>query len=290
MFVKTNSLGDIYQYFQDRLSSDFTINEIKLMLKELAIKRLKIKESDYLSIKDSKLSESDLLFFRAALKRLQTNEPFAYILGAKHFYNLDIPVSAAVLIPRPETEELVDWILRDEDFSRGDIILDLCAGSGCISFALKDSHPETEVYAIELSEEALQLMNKSKKELNLDIKVVTSDVLSDDLSSAFKAGSIKCIVANPPYVLRSDKDFMDKNVLDYEPEMALFVEDDDPFVFYKAIANHAKELLAPGSSLYFEIHEGLARDLMELLDSQGLVNIELRKDLQGKDRMIRAKV
>jgi len=290
MFVQANTLGDIYHYFQDKLSHKYSINEIKLMVKEMSIKKLNIKEDELILKDDIKLSESDLLYYRSVLKRIEKDEPFAYVLGSKHFSGLDIPVDNRVLIPRPETEELVDWITSAESLGKNQIVLDLCSGSGCISFALKSAFPDVSVIAVEYSKDAVDLIQSSRKLLDIDIEVLHTDVLSDSMASLWQPHSIGCIVANPPYVLESDRENMSSNVLDFEPDMALFVNDDSPFVFYEAIGRHAKVLLMPGSSVYFEIHEDLAYDLVRLLESLGLVNIEVRKDLQGKDRMIRAKV
>lgn len=290
MFVQANTLGDIYHYFQDKLSHKFSINEIKLMVKEMAIKRLNISEYSSLIKNDVKLSESDLLYYRSVLKRLENDEPFAYILGYKYFSELNIPVDRRALIPRPETEELVNWVIKSEAFKNNQTVLDLCAGSGCISFALKSAFPNVNVRAVEYSEDAIDLLLSSKQSLNIDIEVVHADVLSDTIQSLWDPGSVSCIVANPPYVLESDRMKMTRNVLDFEPEMALFVQDDSPFTFYEAIARHANVLLQPGGSVYFEIHEDLTHDLVSLLNSLSLVNIEVRKDLQGKDRMIMAKV
>ncbi len=284
MFVTGNKLSDVKGYFSSRLSEVFTLSEIHSIVKDVVINRLGISDSDYLLGTDLKFSESDLLHFREVVHRLLANEPYQHIVGEVHFYGLRLKSDKRALIPRPETEELVQWVLGS--FDQANNIMDLCAGSGCIALALKSQLMNCNIVAAELSDDALDLINENKELTGLDVNVLKLDVLKP-LTYNFEA-KFDCWVSNPPYVLSSDKQQMSAHVLEHEPHMALFVEDDDPLIFYREIGKQAIRFLKPGGHLFFEIHEMLGESTMKLLDELGFVNIELRKDLQGKDRMVRA--
>lgn len=288
MFVSSNRLSDIKSYYHSKLATLFSENEINLMVKHLSLKRLNISSFDYLSSTPILLSESDLLYFNFALKRLLKNEPFQYILGDVEFYGLELNCDARALIPRPETEELVDWIIETLDPKSYLEIVDLCSGSGCIALALKSKLPNSEIIAAELSEDAIELIEENCIKTNLLVIPRKMNVLNADEYINFDANSFDCWVSNPPYIPNKEKALMANNVLDFEPHMALFVEDSDPLVFYREIAIQAKQYLKQNGYLFFEIHENLSDEMIEMLKSQGFVNIELRKDLQEKARMIRA--
>lgn len=285
MFVKGNTFKDVQDYFNSRLADYFSKNELQLILKSIIIKRLNISDIDFILTKDTmRFSESDLLFVRAFVKRLQDHEPFQYLIGEMEFYGLDIKVDERALIPRPETEELVAWIL--EDTSNHDVVLDLCSGTGCIGLALKSKLPHAHVELIELSDDALELIKENIQLTGLEASVKKMDVLDQTSYEAFK--EVDVVVSNPPYIPECDKSQMEENVLKYEPEMALFVSNDDPLIFYRVIAENSFQILKDGGKLYFEIHERLAKGVIDLLSTKGFVNIQMRKDLQGKDRMIAA--
>lgn len=288
MFVSSNRLSDIKTYYHSKLTTLFSENEINLMVKYLSLKRLKMSSFDYVSSTPVLLSESDLLYFNFALKRLLKNEPFQYILGDVEFYGLELNCDPRALIPRPETEELVDWILDTVEKNADLEIADLCAGSGCIALALKSQLPNSEIIAAELSEGAIELIEENCLKTNLRVIPMKMDVLVDDDFGNLETNSFDCWVSNPPYIPNKEKVLMSENVLDFEPHMALFVEDDEPLVFYIKIATQAKKYLKQNAYLFFEIHEDLSEAMIQMLTEQGFVNIELRKDLQGKARMMRA--
>ncbi len=288
MFVQSNRLSDIKSYYHSKLSSIYTESEINLMLKYLAIKRLGINSVDYINSLNDLLSESDLLFFNFAMKRLLKNEPFQYIIGDVEFYGLELNCDARALIPRPETEELVDWILDSIEKNTVVKIVDLCAGSGCIALALKSNLPNSEIIAAELSADAIALIEENCQKTSLDVVPLKIDVLKDEAYSSFEENGFDLWVSNPPYIPNKDKDLMSQNVLGFEPHMALFVEDHDPLIFYIKLAENARKYLKKNGYLYFEIHEQYSEEMNALLLEQGFVNIELRKDLQGKARMMRA--
>lgn len=286
MFVKGNSLNDINSYFSKELSSKFSTNEVKLITQSFITKRLNISLEDLIFKTDILFSESDLLYFRNAIKRLKNDEPFQYVIGDTEFYGLIIKTDNRALIPRPETEELVDWVLSD--YQDGPYkILDMCSGSGCIAIAIKSKRKASNVQAAELSSKAIALIEENIRETGQNIQVVKIDVLDDGAYEQLET-DYDVWVCNPPYIPLKEKGFMQKNVLDYEPELALFVSNEDPLQFYHSIGKNARKYLKSGGMLYFELNEHYGIEVQELLQELGFVNIVLRKDLQGKPRMIKA--
>ena len=286
MFINANNLKEIKEHYSNSLTF-YSKNELKQIVKQLAIKRLNIIDSEFLIGENIRLSESDILFFQRALKRLIKREPLQYILGETEFYGLTIKIDKRALIPRPETEELVDWVLSSlEGYEHN--IADLCAGSGCIAFAVKTGLPGAEVIALEKAPETLELIQENKLRTQIDIEIKEFDVLDATSYNCFEANSFSCWVSNPPYILSSEKKSLEKNVVDYEPHMALFVGVSDPIQFYRTIADRAKVFLKESGYLFFEVHEEYGNEILNLLEELNFVNIELRKDLQGKPRMVRA--
>lgn len=287
MFVQTNSVQAVKAYFKERLQDQFSESEMKAMLKVAICERLKLSSADYLLCDSNLLSESDLLYFRSIVKRLLNNEPFQYIIGQTEFFGLELKCDARALIPRPETEELVEWVM--EVAAPENTLIDFCTGSGCIALALKSQLPKATVYGTDVSKEALELSKENASALNLDVTFIQHDALSDYLPSTLTEQSIDIIVSNPPYIPELDKLEMQANVLDFEPHLALFVENDNALIFYKAIALQAARLLKKNGLLFFEFHERLALETKEAIEALGFVEVEIRKDLQGKDRMIKAR-
>lgn len=286
MFVQTNSVKAVKSYFKERLKDLFSENEIKFMIKESVMSRLDLSASAYLLCDYERLSESDLLYFRSIVKRLQQNEPFQYIIGRTEFFGLDIKIDKRALIPRPETEELVEWIT---DFypAKNDLqFLDLCTGSGCIALALASHFRNSTITATDLSPEALELAKENVIQLNLPINLIQMDATNLG-NSNLALSYFDCWVSNPPYIPISDMQKMEKNVLDFEPHMALFVENDDPLLFYREIGKSARIHLKSGGMMFFELHEDLSEEVRKLMTDLGFINIELKKDLQGKNRMLK---
>ena len=288
MFVIQNTAEAVKSYFVERLNSNYSEREITFFYKESIKKRLKISNAELLFQKEIRLSESDLLFFRSIVKRLQNQEPFQYILGETYFYDLVIRCDERALIPRPETEELVDWVLNTLVSKSQTVIVDMCTGTGCIALALKSKLKSSKVIATDLSQEALALAKKNAMLLNLGVDFIEENALVND-SDNFEMNSLDAIVSNPPYIPMKDKASMEKNVLDFEPHLALFVSDVNPLIFYKAITEKAKKILKPAGYLFFEIHEDYGVQTKELVESLGFDEVELKLDLQGKYRMLRAK-
>jgi release factor glutamine methyltransferase len=234
---------------------------------------------------DIEFSETDISNWNAILEKLKIQIPIQYIIGTTHFYGLEFIVDENVLIPRPETEELVDWIVKlNSKLSKKKNlkILDIGTGSGCIAISLAKNIPNSEVFAIDVSEKALAIAEKNAILNKVPVTFLHKNILeTKNLSRKFDI-----IVSNPPYVRNLEKAEIKPNVLDNEPHLALFVPDNDPLIFYKKIAELAAANLNPNGQLFFEINQYLGKETQELLESIGLKNIELRKDIYGNDRMI----
>lgn len=215
------------------------------------------------------------------LERLLKYEPIQYITGEARFHGMDIKVKPGVLIPRPETDELVDIII-DENKDREDLrVLDLCTGSGCIALALARNLPFSKVVALDFSSEALEVAKENSDSLKTKIKLIEADIFKWDTAEKFDI-----IVSNPPYVMDKESLTMEKNVLNYEPHEALFVRDEDPLVFYTRIADIASHTLVPGGKLYFEINPLTAEELKDMINNKGFTNISLIRDSFGKLRFL----
>lgn len=212
--------------------------------------------------------------------------PVQYIIGTAEFTGMDFEVSDAVLIPRPETEELVDWIASEVGDSAS--ILDVGTGSGCIAIALSRAVSGSSVCALDISADALAVARRNGAKYAPDVRFVEGDALSD--FSALFAEKFDIVVSNPPYIPDSDSRLMRRNVIDYEPHTALFVPDNDPLLFYRSIARTALKMLKAEGKLYFEIYESLADEMQRMLRAEGYGEIVVREDFRGKPRMICARV
>ena len=221
------------------------------------------------------------------LAELETGKPVQYVLGNTEFYGLTFEVNESVLIPRPETEELVDWILQTLPRNSNSNILDIGTGSGCIPIVLKHKLLDSKVFSIDISPKALITATRNAKLNNVDVTFVEADILNLTIPQ-ITTQTFDVIVSNPPYVTNYDKLQMHRNVTDFEPHNALFVPDEAPLVFYDAIARFAVGNLVKGGYLFFEINESYGTDTVALLNQMGFQNIELRPDMYGKDRMVRA--
>jgi release factor glutamine methyltransferase len=218
-----------------------------------------------------------------AVNQLLKNKPVQYVLGETVFCGLPFVVTEDVLIPRPETEELTRWIVEDNPQARK--ILDICTGSGCIAVSLAKNIKESDVYAIEISQEALKIAQKNAELNKVKINFMQCDVLNSDFLHATDV-KFDVIVSNPPYVREMEKSRMHSRVLDYEPHIALFVEDEQPLLFYHAILQFGQTHLANNGKLYFEINEHFGKEIVDLYATYGYKNICLKQDIHGKDRMI----
>lgn len=216
-------------------------------------------------------------------RRLMNDEPIQYIVGTAYFYGMDFLVGPGVLVPRPETEELVDLVVNAN--KRPDLrVLDACSGSGCIAIALSRNLPFSQVTALEKSEQAADYLRRNAEALHARIEVVEDDIFNYEPA----AGSLDIIVSNPPYIDTSERGGMDRNVLDYEPSEALFVPDDNPLLFYRRIAAIGCRALAPGGRIYFEINPRHADGMRALMEGLGYDDIDIVLDIHGKKRFLSA--
>ncbi|MEY2738524.1 MAG: Methylase of polypeptide chain release factor [Bacteroidota bacterium] len=245
---------------------------------------------------DFELSDSDIQKWNAIVSDLQQEKPIQYITGETWFYGLRFQVNENTLIPRPETEELVEWIIESQKSnvqSQTLAILDIGTGTGCIPISLKTNILQANVSAIDVSEHALEVAKRNAELNKVEINFIQANILEvQDLSQLSTPNSqlrtnFDIIVSNPPYVRNLEKQEIKKNVLDYEPHLALFVEDTDALLFYRKIAQLALKNLSPNGLLFFEINQYLGNETVELLKKLGFKNIELKKDLYGNDRMIK---
>ena len=223
-------------------------------------------------------------YFNDIIQRINRHEPIQYVLGKAEFYGRGFAVDGSVLIPRPETELLIRAVLKEKKFSP--TILDIGTGSGCIAITLAVEIPSSEVYAIDISEEALTVAQQNAKNLKAKVNFSKFDILANEkLEHRFDI-----IVSNPPYIAEREKKEMNSNVLDFEPPLALFVTDKDPLVFYKAIARRGKSLLKPGGKIFVEINERFGKELKQHFRNEGYSNVSIEKDINNKDRILMAEL
>ena len=228
-----------------------------------------------------------LLRWESVLADLKTEKPIQYILGETEFYGLPFLVNENTLIPRPETEELVEWIISDNNIQHPTSniqLLDIGTGSGCIAISLAKNLPSAQVAAIDVSEKALATAHKNAEINKVDVNFILNNILETEVLDE----KYDVIVSNPPYVRNLEKQEIKPNVLEYEPHLALFVEDNDALLFYRKIAALAKKNLSENGKLYFEINQYLGKETVELLEEMGFKNVVLKKDIYGNDRMIRS--
>jgi len=222
---------------------------------------------------------------KSVIFRLKNSEPIQYIFGETEFFGLKLKVNSSVLIPRPETEELVEWVVKTE-LSENCKVLDIGTGSGCIAIAIKSHLKNADVSGIDISVEALETARMNAIENGLEINFYSADIFN---MKNFEGEKFDVIVSNPPYIRESEKVLMHSNVLNYEPEIALFVSDNDPLKYYRAIAIFAKRNLHENGKLFFEINENLGSEIITLVKQHGFHSVDIRNDLSGKNRMLRCR-
>lgn len=277
-------IGELEALYQLELEALYDGEEAKALFNLAAEHVLTLSPTSLRMARDTDITFINEQKLLSILSDLQIGKPIQYILGEAHFYGLVFKVNEHVLIPRPETEELVDWIISDSNlqFAVREIkILDIGTGSGCIPVTLKKHLPQAEVSTIDVSEEAIAVAKQNAAQTGVEVNFIEADILTFKSELKFDV-----IVSNPPYIRDLEKAEMHENVLANEPHLALFVSDEDPLIFYKAIAGFAQTNLNPGGKLYFEINEYLGKETIEMLTNKGFIKIELRKDMQGKDRML----
>jgi len=285
MRIASNQLKAILNFAKSELAPIYDEREIKSFFYLLCEHYLHLDKTKVILYPDRAVSESELLKFNFAIKDLKAERPIQYILGETEFCGMPFKVNKHTLIPRPETEELVNWIVESESADKPLNLIDIGTGSGCIAISISKKLPTAKIIGVDISEDALQVARINNERLQASVHFDKLDILEGEYSSDSK---FNLIVSNPPYVLESEKSLMKRNVLENEPSVALFVKDNDPLLFYKKIVQFAEHQLHSGGKLYFEINEGLGNDMKDLLSSFSYSSIELRNDLFERARMIRA--
>lgn len=276
-------MNPIVYYIKQKLQGYYPDSEIVSMAKLLLTQVFGMPVVELYTGKDNSFSANEQKQLDDILIRLQKYEPVQYIIGVETFYGLTFEVDPNVLIPRPETEELIDWIIQ-ENKNAGLRVLDIGTGSGCIAISLAKNLKEAEVVAWDISQGALQVAARNCRRSGVNVKLEQKDILQ--LSSS--DGQFDVIVSNPPYIAEQEKAEMEANVLDWEPGLALFVPDDKPLLFYRKISELGLGMLKPGGRLFFEINRAYGKQIVEMMSALGYRHIELRKDISQNDRMIKA--
>jgi release factor glutamine methyltransferase len=292
------TIKDVFSAFKQSLATVYDASEIEALTLMIISEISGISKAMIKAFPENLITPIQAEKLNNILTRLQTGEPIQYILGHTEFYGLNFKVNPSVLIPRPETEELVEWAIlsvgsgqwavsnSDKQFAGS--ILDIGTGSGCIAISLKKNLPAAQVSAIDISTDALQTAKQNAGLNEVEVNFIHQDILN--IKSEIEIPKSEIIISNPPYVTLHDKAQMHTNVTDFEPHTALFVPEKDPLIFYKAIADFALKNLIPNGLLFFEINENLGKETVEMLESKGFKDIELKQDMSGRDRMIRTRL
>lgn len=278
----TNS-KELFTELVNRVTVPYSKAEIQTIIYLLLEKKLGLSQTEVLSGKKLEVSPDE---FDPFILRINQHEPIQYILGEAHFYGSVFKVNSSVLIPRPETELLVDEICRfARKGMRPKTLLDIGTGSGCIAISLARELSETTIEAIDISDAALACAAENAASLNAQVTFSKVDILRENIPGVFDL-----IVSNPPYITSAEKRSMNKNVLEFEPHQALFAPGTDPTIFYKAIGEKARKSLSSGGSLWFEINEHYGTELRKLMEVLGYQQIQIIKDLDNKDRILMARL
>ena len=278
------TLADIQAEMRSQLAPIYSGRELQQIVFEL-LEHFGFTRVQAIAYPDAKISETDYQRLQAMLKRLADGEPLQYVLGKEQFMGMPFGVCRDVLIPRPETEELVR-LIADRCKVPSPRIVDVGTGSGCIAVSLAKLIEGAQVTAVDVSEAALSVARQNAERNDAQVEFVCADILTDN--QLFAPQSLDVVVSNPPYVTESDKQQMSPNVLDYEPHLALFVPDADPLLFYRRIASQSAQWLKSGGQLFFEINERFGRETVQLIETLQFDNVELHRDFYGKDRMVSA--
>ena len=270
---------EIFLQLRDVASELYGEEEGRQIAEMIVLAKGAITRNELLVEPDKELEIKDIDTIIAQLREWR---PVQYIIGLSSFDDMDLEVGEGVLIPRPETEELVEWIASEAQQSAK--IVDVCTGSGCIAIALRRRLSNSRVWGIDISKEALNIARRNAQKFAPSVEFIEGDALGD--FSQCVDGKVDVVVSNPPYIPISHREFMRPNVTEHEPSIALFVDDSDPLLFYYMIARRARTMLHKGGKLYFEIYENFADEMRVMLSSEGYSNIVVREDFRGKQRMV----
>ncbi|MCD7932318.1 MAG: peptide chain release factor N(5)-glutamine methyltransferase [Tannerellaceae bacterium] len=280
-------MTEAVSFIRQTLQSVYSAGEARSLANIVVCHVTGLSPYQLLSGKDRELSTIEKEKMREITERLKNREPIQYIIGECEFYGLKFRVNPSTLIPRPETEELVEEIIRDHTNSPKQI-LDIGTGSGCIAVSLAKKLPGAKVQTIDISPDALATAIQNAQDNNVEVAFSQADILNERNYCTVLRGTYDIIVSNPPYVTEQEKGSMEKNVLDHEPHTALFVKDQDPLLFYREIAKAGLKLLRPDGRLYFEINRQYGKETVSLLENMGYRNVIVKQDLSGNDRIVKA--
>ncbi len=270
---------EIFLQLRDIASELYGEEEGRQIAEMIVLAKGAITRNELLIEYDKELEIKDI---DAIIAQLREWRPVQYIIGVASFDDMDLEVGEGVLIPRPETEELVEWIASEAQQNAK--IVDVCTGSGCIAIALRRRLSNSRVWGIDISKEALNIARRNAQKFAPSVEFIEGDALGD--FSQLVDGKVDVVVSNPPYIPISHRELMRPNVTEHEPSIALFVDDNDPLLFYRSIARRARTMLRKGGKLYFEIYENFADEMRVMLSSEGYSNIVVREDFRGKQRMV----
>ena len=282
-----------YETLWQRLTDIYETGEAKAIVRLVLEVRFGLTMTDILCGKIEKLTAEEQKDLNHIIQRLETGEPIQYVLGEAEFGGRTFHVEPGVLIPRPETYELCQWIMEErrgkKEEGRNTSILDIGTGSGCIACTLAAELADAEVTAWDISDDALRIATENAKRTNVHVSFEKVDVLNTSLLNRERpATGLDIIVSNPPYICNKERATMERNVLEHEPELALFVPDDDPLLFYRTIARFAAKTLNPGGALYFEINPLYVSEMQQMLSEEGFSHTEIRNDQFGKQRFTKS--
>ena len=276
----------MFRTLRTRLAAVYPDGEAQAIVFLVLEKLFGLSRTDVLMGGLERLTAEQTVELEQVMLRLERGEPVQYVLGVADFDDMTLGVAPGVLIPRPETEELVEWIAEDFKSAKRLRILDIGTGSGCIALSLARRFTDACVTAWDISDDALRIASANAERLGLDVEFKKRDALCTEVAEADVA-NYDIIVSNPPYICEKERVDMDNNVLQHEPETALFVPDNDPLLFYRAISDLAQKMLRSGGGLYFEINREYGKETAGMMSAMGLDSVELRKDFMENDRMVK---
>lgn len=294
MEIHSNLLSDVVAFYKKELAAIYTESELQNITNWIFEKQLKLTSSQTILNPSFRVNQSDLIILEQMCYKLKAHKPIQYVLGEAEFYHLKFKVNQNVLIPRPETEELVDMVIKKFKTSTQTLnILDIGTGSGCIPISIKKNISAANVYGLDVSIAALEIAGHNAVANKVDVNLFKADVLAENVAEIIlnqtKNQKIDVLISNPPYVLQSEKDGLEPRVKNYEPHLALFVADNDPILFYRKIAQLAKNILTTNGNLYFECHTLYAEAVYQLLTEMKFNEVNLLKDMAGMTRFVIAK-
>ncbi|HXD94821.1 MAG TPA: peptide chain release factor N(5)-glutamine methyltransferase [Bacteroidia bacterium] len=293
MEIHSNLLSDVIKFYKKELADIYTESELQNITNWIFEKQLNLNSSQLISNTNLRVNQSDLILLEQMCCKLKAHTPIQYVLGEAEFYRLKFKVNKSVLIPRPETEELVDIVIKKFKTQAPLHILDVGTGSGCIPISIKKNMPAANVYGLDVSNAALEVAKFNATQNKTDVNLFKADVLAENVAEIIlnqtKNQKIDVLISNPPYVLQSEKEGLHNRVKNYEPHLALFVDDPDPILFYRKIALLAKKILSDKGVIYFECHTNYAEAVFQLLTEMNFSQVYLLKDMAGLNRFVNTK-